>query len=81
MWLTYVIETQKGRYYTGVTRDINARFLQHLGVARGGAKFFRSDKPVMLVYLKKFSNRSLAQKHECFLKSLTRTQKELEIFS
>lgn len=81
MWWVYIIETESGRFYTGVARDINRRFRQHLGEIKGGAKFFRGDLPSLLVYAEKSESRSLAQQREAEIKSLSRSQKELFIFS
>ena len=81
MWWVYIIETESGSYYTGVAKDVNHRFRQHKGEVKGGAKFFRSNPPSLLLYLKKFKNRSEAQKAESSIKKLNRAQKEELIFS
>lgn len=81
MWFVYVIETELGRFYTGVARDINARFRQHAGEVKGGAKFFRSDRPSLLLFFKKCRNRSEAQKMESHIKSLSRVEKEQLVYS
>ncbi|MEI7440166.1 MAG: GIY-YIG nuclease family protein [bacterium] len=81
MWWVYIIETESGSYYTGVAKDVNLRFRQHKGELKGGAKFFRSNPPSLLLYLKKYKSRSEAQKVEWNIKQLTRLQKEELIFS
>lgn len=81
VWYVYVIETEQGRFYTGVAKDINARFRQHAGEIKGGAKFFRSDKPSLLLYFQECENRSEAQKLECYVKSLSRAEKEMLVYS
>ena len=81
MWYVYVIETLKGHYYTGVARDVNKRFLQHEGKIKGGAKFFHSDKPSLLLFCKSCKDRSSAQKLESKIKSLNRKQKEVLLMS
>lgn len=80
MWWVYIIETESGRFYTGVARDINRRFRQHQGEIKGGAKFFRSDRPSLLIYAEESASRSLAQQREAEIKSLPRAQKEQLIF-
>lgn len=80
MWWLYVIETEKGRFYTGVTTDVDQRFRQHAGEIKGGAKFFRSDAPALLIYLESHPSRSAAQRAESRMKSLSRTQKEALVF-
>lgn len=81
MWFVYVIETELGRFYTGVAKDINARFRQHAGELKGGAKFFRSDRPSLLLFFKECRNRSEAQKLESHIKSLSRVEKEQLVYS
>lgn len=74
-WYLYIIQTQKGKYYTGITVDVDRRFLEHLS-GINGAKFFRSDRPEHLVYVEDCKNRSDASAREAFVKKLTRKQKE-----
>jgi len=71
----YIIETERGTLYTGITTDIARRFRQHAGELKGGAKYFRSGAPVEIRYKKKFKDRSSASKFEARVKSLTRAQK------
>ena len=81
MWWVYIIETESGKYYTGVAKDLNVRFRQHKAELIGGAKFFRGDPPALLVYFKKCISRSEAQIREASIKSLHRTEKEYLIFT
>lgn len=74
-WYVYIIQTQKNKLYTGIARDYERRFLEHLS-GIGGAKFFRSDSPDKIVYLEECSDRSIASKREYEIKKLTRKQKE-----
>ena len=73
-WFVYIIQNEKGHYYTGITTDLGRRFKEHQG-PRKGAKFFRSSPPVAMVFSREFSNRSLASKFECLVKKLTRKEK------
>lgn len=75
-WFVYIIETQSGKFYTGICKDINKRFEQHLGIKKGGAKFFRSDPPALLIYEESHKTQSLALKREYEIKSMNRIQKE-----
>jgi len=61
--------------YTGVTVDIDRRILEH-NFTKKGAKYTRSRRPVYIVYIEKFKNRSIAQKKEYYLKSLQKKNKE-----
>lgn len=80
-WFVYVIESRSGKFYTGVATDVNRRFRQHAGGLKGGAKFFRSDPPALLLYEESFPDRSSAQKRESQIKSYSRRQKEFLIFN
>lgn len=73
-WFVYIIQNEKGHYYTGITTDLERRFKEHTS-SKKGAKFFRSGAPVEMVFNKKFSNRSLASKFEAMVKKLTRAEK------
>lgn len=70
-----MIETSKGKLYTGIAVDVERRFLEHLS-GLGGAKFFRSDPPEKLVYVEDCLDRSDASIREAFIKKLSRKQKE-----
>lgn len=72
-WYLYIIETQGGRLYTGITTDVERRFKQHL--EGKGAKFFRTDKPRKICYQTQFVDRSAASKEEIRIKKLTRIKK------
>ncbi|MGE3610105.1 MAG: GIY-YIG nuclease family protein [Bacteriovoracaceae bacterium] len=73
-WTVYIIENEKGYLYTGITTDIDRRFMEHT-VSKKGAKFFRTGLPVKILYTKEFPNRSLASKFEAMIKKLTRKEK------
>ncbi|MBP7844788.1 MAG: GIY-YIG nuclease family protein [Proteobacteria bacterium] len=75
-WFVYIIETQSGKFYTGICKDINKRFEQHSGLKKGGAKFFRSDPPALLVFEESHKSQSHALKREYEIKSMSRAQKE-----
>lgn len=73
-----MIKTLKNKIYTGITTDIERRFDEHL-YQNGGAKFFRSDTPLDVVYYEVFLNRSEASKREYEIKKMKRDQKDLLI--
>jgi putative endonuclease len=73
-WFVYIIQNEKGHYYTGITTDLERRFKEH-STSKKGAKFFNTGAPVEMVFKKRFLNRSLASKFECQVKKLTRQQK------
>ena len=74
-WWVYIIEASDGRYYTGITVDVDRRWQEHAGGSRG-AKFFRGRQPATLVYCEAAENRSTASKREAAIKKLSRKQKE-----
>lgn len=74
MWFLYMIKTQKGKLYTGITTDYERRFLEHC--EGRGAKYFRTDRPQEIVYIEFFDDRSQASIREAEIKSLNRPQKD-----
>lgn len=77
-WSVYIIEADDGRFYTGITIDIERRWQQHLE-GKLGAKFFRGRMPARLLYLEAGHNRSSASKREAAIKKLSRKEKEILI--
>ena len=78
LWYVYIIETEKGLLYTGITNDVARRFNEHSRTQKGkkGAKFFHIDSPKSIVYLEEVKNRSEATKKEIFIKKMTRSKKQ-----
>jgi putative endonuclease len=74
-WYIYIIETEKNKLYTGIAKDPEKRFYQHLFDAKKGAKFFRSDTPEKFVYLEVRLSKSDALKRELAIKKLHRSAK------
>lgn len=77
-WWVYIIQNEKGHYYTGITTDLARRFNEHAATKKG-AKFFNTGAPLDMVFTRKFPNRSEASKYECFVKKLPRKKKILLI--
>ena len=75
IWWLYVIETDSGSLYTGITTDLQRRFRQHRGELKGGAKYFHVTGARAILFKKRFKNRSEASKYEAYFKALTRAQK------
>lgn len=76
MWYVYMILTEKNRLYTGIATNVERRFVEHLCDPSKGAKFFRSDRPVVVVYCEECANRSDASIREAEIKKLNRKGKE-----
>ena len=73
MWYVYILECADDTFYTGVTRDLDARVKQHN--AGDGARYTRARRPVRLIYSEKAPDRSAAQSREYAIKQLSRKEK------
>ncbi len=73
-WFVYIIQSEKGHLYTGITTDVERRFKEH-ATSKKGAKYFRGNIPVEVVYRKTFKDRSSASKYECLIKKMVRADK------
>ncbi|ATH08929.1 endonuclease [Halobacteriovorax marinus] len=80
LWFVYILETTSGKFYTGITTDVERRFNEHAS-GKKGAKFFRSNRPKRVVHIEEYENRSLASKREWEIKQLSRKEKEHLIYS
>ncbi len=74
MYYVYIVHCTDETLYTGITTDLERRVLEHNSTTLG-AKYTHTRRPVVLVYSKKFKDRSLASKEEMRIKQLTRAQK------
>ena len=74
-WWLYIIRTQKGHLYTGITTNVERRFLEHQQ-GKIGAKYLRSKGPLTLVYQAEIGGRSLTAKVEYAIKALSKSRKE-----
>ncbi|WP_237387234.1 GIY-YIG nuclease family protein [Xenorhabdus sp. Sc-CR9] len=73
-WYIYLIRTQSGSLYTGITTDIFRRLMQH--ASGKGAKALRGKGPLILVYQSLVKDRGTALKVEYRVKKLSKRQKE-----
>ena len=73
MWCVYIIQTENGSFYTGITNDLKKRLKNHYKGT--GAKFFRSSKPKRLMYMEDGHDRSSAAQREYQIKSYSRALK------
>ncbi|HLG18405.1 MAG TPA: GIY-YIG nuclease family protein [Bdellovibrionota bacterium] len=73
-WCVYILQTKDGKFYTGVTKDIDRRMDEHKRTGKG-AKFFRFSKPRKVVFKEKVLGRSPALKREAAIKKLSRRAK------
>ena len=78
-WYLYIIETINDKLYTGITKDLDRRFNEHLNGK--GARFTKANPPKNIVYTELYKTRSEASKREYEIKKLSRKDKELLITS
>jgi len=76
MWHLYLIRTNKGQLYTGVTRNVQRRFKEHQEGGSKAAKYLRGKKPLKLVFQKKIGDHSEALKTEAIIKKWPKAKKE-----
>mgnify|MGYP006306966943 FL=1 len=74
MWFLYIIRTENGRLYTGITNHLLRRFKSHQ--SGRGARFFRISPPREVIYIEVLANKSEALKREIAVKKLSRQEKE-----
>ena len=73
-WEVYIIQTESGKLYTGITTNLDRRFSAH-EKQKQGAKFFRFSSPKEVVFRESHPDRSQASKKEAMIKKMTRKEK------
>ena len=74
MYYLYILRCVDKTLYSGITVDLNRRLAEH-NHSKRGAKYTRSRRPVILVYSKKYRNRSIASQAEARIKKLSLADK------
>lgn len=74
MYYLYILMCADATLYTGITVDVERRLREH-NTSKLGAKYTRGRRPVRLVFLKRFRNRSAASRAEARVKKLSRADK------
>ncbi|MCW4045624.1 MAG: GIY-YIG nuclease family protein [Candidatus Bathyarchaeota archaeon] len=72
-YYVYVILCVDGSFYTGYTKNIDARIRLH--ESGKGARYTKMHKPQKVAYIELFSSRAEAMKREKQIKKLTHQQK------
>ena len=72
-WWLYVLECEGGVLYTGVARDVRARFEAH--VKGMGARFTRANRPVRILGKALLASKGEALRAEYAFKQLSRAEK------
>lgn len=73
MWFVYLLLCADDSFYTGVTNNLEKRFIDHKN-GKGG-KYTRSHKPLKIIYQETFKTHSEALKRESEIKSWSRGKK------
>lgn len=73
-WHLYLIRTESGALYTGISTDVDKRFKQHR--SGRGSKYLRAQLATELVYQCNLGDRSLTSKAEHRVKKLNKSIKE-----
>ena len=73
-WAVYILRCGDGSLYTGIAKDVKARFKQH---SEGrGATYTRTRLPVELLYQQRGLTHSEALIREVQIKAMPRSKKE-----
>lgn len=72
-WYVYIIQAEGDSYYTGISTDVEKRFLEHKNGQ--GAKFFNLRRPIKVVHIEANHTRSSASKREAEIKKLSHDEK------
>lgn len=73
MYFVYIVQCTDGSLYTGITTDVERRFLEHQE-GKGG-HYTRSHRVKKIVYTEKVKTRSSALKREYYIKQLSLLRK------
>ncbi len=70
----YILLCSDGSFYTGYTKDVEARTRQHQNGK--GARYTKAHKPQKLAYVETHNCRGVAMKREREIKKLSHQQKQ-----
>jgi len=74
-WTVYIVESERGTLYTGITTSVARRLAEHGGGGGRGARYFRFNAPQRLVYSEPAPDRACALRREAAIKRLDRRAK------
>ena len=75
-WTLYMIRTVQNSLYTGITTNIQRRFLEHQSSGPKAAKALKGKGPLVLEFQHTVGTRSQALKLEYKIKQLSKHKKE-----
>lgn len=73
-WLVYIVRTDKGSLYTGITNNLSKRIEKHK--KNKGARYLRMFAEFTLVYKEEVDSKSEALKREALIKKMKKSEKE-----
>ncbi len=73
-WSVYMLRCSDGSLYTGISKDVDARFSKHQ--SGRGASYTRTRRPVAVVFREHGMSRSEALIREAAIKRLSKAKKE-----
>ena len=74
-WSVYLLRNERGALYTGITTDLERRFLEHCE-SPAGAKYMRTCRELEMVYSCEVGDRSRATMVEHRIKKMGKAEKE-----
>lgn len=78
-YFVYMIQCVNGSFYTGYTKNLEARIKMHY--KGNGARYTRTHKPKRIAYVETFESRSTAMRREKQIKRMSHEQKNKLAFS
>ncbi|MCH7883502.1 GIY-YIG nuclease family protein [Patescibacteria group bacterium] len=76
MYIVYILKCSDDTLYTGSTIDLTKRLREH-NEQKGGAKYTRARRPVVLVYKEECEILAQARERETEIKQMSRDEKLL----
>ncbi len=73
-WSVYLLRCEDGSLYTGIAKDVEARFASH--ASGRGAAYTRLRRPLAIVHREEGLSRSAALIREAAIKRLSKAMKE-----
>lgn len=74
-WSVYLVRCKDNSLYCGISNNIEKRVASHN--SGKGAKYTRSRRPVILVYVEEKKTKQEAAKREYQIKQMSKKQKEI----
>lgn len=76
LWSIYMVKMANGKFYTGITTDVDRRFKEHQSGKSLAAKALKGKGPLLLVFHTEVGGRSVASRAEYALKQWSHDKKK-----